>query len=496
VRKPLGALTRNVAIYGAGDVAITAVGILLLPVYLKYLQQEGYGALALLIGVEALTKILFRWGLDGAFMRYYHDCETPAERVRLTSTICLFLLLASGTMLLIGLAASGAIADHLFEQASQRYLTPLRLVLINTFLLTFTFVPYQVMRLEKQALTFSVISFLRTVATLVLKLWLVVGVGWGLTGFVAADIIVTLGLLPILWPWTRPLLGAVFSVDELRRCLRFGLPRLPHGLAQQSLDAGNKYLLNQHVPLASLGVYNISSSIGQSLKLFLSAFETGWAPFYYETARQPDAQMVFAKITTYGIAILALLVAGLTAITPDLIHLLTISTPWTNEAYAQTAVVVPLIALGIAFQGVYLLTSIGLNLTSQTQYYPVAAFAAAGVGLGSGVILMPRFGAVGAAVAFLLSYITLAATAAVFAQRHYAVHYEGARLIRVLVAATLAMLAGVWLPDMPHLAGFLARGTSVAVVFVGLLWLTGFLRPTERAILGGVARRLAGRTLQ
>ena len=496
MRKPLGALTRNVAIYGAGDVAVSAVGILLLPVYLKYLQQEGYGALGLLIGVEALSKIFFRWGLDGAFMRYYHDCETPAERVRLTSTLCLFLLVASGTLLAIGLAASSAIANHLFEQASDRYLTALRLVLVNTFLLTFTFVPYQVMRLEKQALTFSLISFLRTVATLVLKIWLVVGMGWGLTGFMAADIIVTVCLLPFLWPWTRPLLGAVFSIDELRRCLRFGLPRLPHGLAQQSLDAGNKYLLNLHVPLAGLGVYNISSTIGQSLKLFLSAFETGWAPFYYETARQPDAQMVFAKITTYGIAILALLVAGLTAITPDLIRLITMTRPWTDEAYALTAVVVPLIALGIAFQGVYLLTSIGLNLTSQTQYYPVAAFAAAGVGLGSGVLLMPRFGAVGAAVAFLLSYVTLAGTAAVFAQRHYAVRYETSRLTRVLASATLAMLAGLWLPDMPHLIGFLARGISVVAVFAGLLWLTGFLRPTERAILGGVARRLAGRTLQ
>ena len=83
-----------------------------------------------------------------------------------------------------------------------------------------------------------------------------------------------------------------------------------------------------------------------------------------------------------------------------------------------------------------------------------------------------------------------------FARRHYAVRYEGARLIRVIGAAVLAMLAGIVLPGMPHLAGFLARGTAVVAVFAGLLWLTGFLRPTERAILGGVARRLAGRTVQ
>jgi O-antigen/teichoic acid export membrane protein len=495
VRKPLGALTRNVAIYGAGDVAVTAVGVLLLPLFLKYLTPADYGALALLIGVEALAKILYRWGLDGAFMRYYHDHETPQSRVVLTSTLCIFLLVTSGLLLTAGLLASGAIARHLFD-TPEPYLLPLRLVLVNTFLLTFTFVPYQVMRLEGRALTFSVISFLRSVGTLALKLWLVIGAGWGLTGFVAADLFVTLALLPVLWPWMRPLLGAAFSAAELKRCLRFGLPRLPHGLAQQALDAGNKYLLNRHVPLSSLGVYSISGTIGQSLKYFLSAFETGWAPFYYETARQPDARVTFAKITTYGIAVLALLVAGLTAITPDLIRLLTMTSPWTADAYAQTAIVVPLIALGIAFQGVYLLTSIGLNLTSQTRYYPAAAFAAAAVGLGSGIVLMPRFGAVGAAVAFLLSYITLAATAGTFAQRHYEMRYESGRIAKVIAAAVAAMLAGMVLPEMPRLLGLLVRGASVVAIFAGLLWLTGFFRPTERAILGSVARRLAGRTLQ
>ncbi len=53
---------------------------------------------------------------------------------------------------------------------------------------------------------------------------------------IASDVILTVILLPLMWPWFRPLVGAVFSVDELRTVLRFGLPRLPHGLASQTLD--------------------------------------------------------------------------------------------------------------------------------------------------------------------------------------------------------------------------------------------------------------------
>jgi O-antigen/teichoic acid export membrane protein len=475
VRKTLGSLTQNVAIYGAGDVAVSALNLLLLPIYVRHLTPEEYGALALLIGVEALSKITFRWGLDGAFMRFYLERPDRQELVRLASTLGLFLFAASGLLLAGFLLASASIARHLFDDL--RYLTPLRIVLINTFLLTFTFFPFHVMRMRGQAVTFSAFAFGRSAGTLLLRLALVVGAGWGLMGLVVADLVITMVLLPLLWPWCRSLFRFVFSREELRASLWFGLPRLPHGLAQQALDSGNKYLLSLHVPLAGLGVYQIGTTLGQSLKFFLSAFETGWAPFYYATARQPDAQLVFSKITTYGIAILALLVAGLTAIASDLVAVLT------NQTYEDAATVVPLIALGIAWQGVYLLTSIGLNLTGQTKYYPVSTFAAAAVGLASGAVLMPLFGAIGAAVAFLLSYVTLAITAGLLARRYYPMIYESSRIARLIAAAALAAAAGLSLPVLPPLAGVLARGTTVMAVFGALLLVSGFFRPTERAFL-------------
>jgi O-antigen/teichoic acid export membrane protein len=237
-------------------------------------------------------------------------------------------------------------------------------------------------------------------------------------------------------------------------------------------------LLKWFIPLDRMGVYQIGTTIGRSIKLFLSAFETGWAPFYYETARQPGAPTVFSKITTYGIAMLALLVAGTTAIATDLVSVLT------PEVYDDAALVVPLIALGLAFQGVYLLTSIGLNLTSQTKYYPVSTFAAAAVGLGSGLILMPLYGVVGAATAFLLSYVTLAVVAGYFARRHYPMTYERGRIARVVVAGVIAAAAAGWaLPAMGPIAGILVRGTTTVVVFGLLLWTGGFLRASERALL-------------
>jgi O-antigen/teichoic acid export membrane protein len=454
---------------------VSAISFLLLPIYIRHLSTQDYGALALLIAVEAVSKIAFRWGLDGAFMRYYHD-PPGGDVQRLASTLFLFLGGASGVLLAAALVSSHRLAQHLF--GGDEYLLPLRLVLVNAFILTFTFLPFHVMRMRGQAVAFSAFALARSTLTLLLRLTLVVWAGWGLLGIAVADVMVTTALVPLLWPWWRHLLGGQFSRGDLRLCLRFGLPRLPHGLAQQALDSGNKYLLSQHVSLSGLGVYQIGSTIGQSLKFFLSAFETGWAPFYYQTARQPDAAEVFRKTITYGLALLLLLLAGITAIAGDLVLLMT------NQAYESAAIVVPLIALGIVWQGVYLLTSIGLNLTSQTRYYPVSTMAAAGIGLGSGAILMPRFGAVGAAIAFVLSYVTLALVAFHFSRRYYPIRLEIGRIVRLVVAATIAAAAGTGLPDVSPLTGVVLRGTVVVAVFLGLLWGSGFLRASERAVLG------------
>jgi O-antigen/teichoic acid export membrane protein len=317
--------------------------------------------------------------------------------------------------------------------------------------------------------------------------------GLGVTGLYLADLIVTVVILLLLWRWFRPLVRPLFSVSELRQALRFGLPRLPHGLAQQAFDYGNRLLLTRYVPLAELGVYQNASTLGTGVKFFLSSFETAWAPFYYATARRPDAKAVLAKMTTYGAAVLVLLVAGTAAVAHDIVLVML------NAEYVRAVPIVPVVALALAFQGVYLLTSIGLNLSGHTEYYPLSTFAAAVVGLGSGFALMPHLGALGAAVALLLSFVTQAAVAFACSQHFYPMRYEVGRLVRVAAAGATACAAGLWLvPAWPPFVGFLTRGTLTVAVYVGVLAATGFFRETEIAFLREqwkvMSRRLARRT--
>lgn len=483
MRQRLASLARNLAIYGFGDVATSVVSFLLLPVYVRYLTPEDYGVIGLLLSVEVVAKILFRWGVDASFMRLYYDCEDERARQRLASTIFFFLLAVNGAILTVFLLAAPQIASWLFGTTTHTGL--LRLVLVNTFIVGFYFLPFHVLRIEGRSPRFVALTIARSVATLVLRLVLVIALDLGVLGVVLADVMVTLAFTAALARWFAPLLRPVFSGAVLREVLRFGLPRVPHGVAHQTIAVADRYVLAHFVPLREIGLYSIGATFGLALKLFLSAFEYAWAPFYFATMREPDAKRVFSLVTTYGLAVLVLLVAGLSAVANDVVRLMT------RPEFYPAARIVPWIALGVLFQGVYLLTSIGLNITKQTALYPVATTAAAGASVAANLVLVPRFGAQGAAWSYALAYAVLAGVAMRLSQRHYPIHYEWDRILRIGLSGAGAWLGAVLLvPErLPAVAGLAAHGAIVLAAYPALLWVLGFYAPRELALLAQLAAR-------
>jgi O-antigen/teichoic acid export membrane protein len=484
-------LTRDLTIYGIGDVAVSIVNFLLLPVYVSFLDPVDYGVLAQLGAVEVVAKIVFRCGLDGSFMRFYYDYPDDGDRQRLASTIFFFLLALNSALLVASIATAPAAAGWLFawegNGVAARVLA-LRLVLANTFLIGFTFLPFHLLRMQKRAAEFSALTLARSISTLLLRIALVVGFGYGVLGIVVADLVVTVLVLAVLTRWFAPLIRPLFSRPMLRESLAFGLPRLPHAFAQQVMAVGDRFILPWFRTTAEIGVYSIGATFALAQKLFLSAFEYAWAPFYYATAREPDGKRVFSVVTTYAFGALAMMTAGLSAIAGDLLALMLHEE---FPKYAAAPAVIPGIAMGVLLQGVYLLTSIGLNLTKHTAYYPVSTATAAAVGVTLNLALIPRFGIVGAAWANAAAYGVQAAVAYRFSQRFYPIRYEWARLGRVAGAALLGYVVARSLPPMPPAAGLVARGVAVIAVMSSGLWVTRFFEPEELRLLQRLRRRPA-----
>jgi len=498
-------LSTNVTVYGLGDVAVSIINFVLLPIYSTYFSPEEYGVIGILGGMEVVAKIGFRFGLDGSFMRFYYDCADDRDRRTLASTIFFFLFALTGVVIVLLLLAAPWIAESFL--GSRVHTAALRLMLVNTFAIGFTFIPFHVLRIERRTATFSLLTLVRSLLTIFLRLLLVMGLRMGVTGLYLADVLVTAVIMAALLKWFAPLIGPFFSRAVLRDTLSFGLPRVPHSAAQQIIAVGDKFLLrvldrsgSAFQALQTVGIYSLGVSFGLTEKLFLSAFESAWAPFYYATVKEPDAPRIFRTVTTYGVAILALLTAGLSATGVYAMRAMTHGRQLAPDdpRWSDASIVIAFTALGVFFQGVYLLTSIGLNITKQTRYYPVATITAAAVNIGLNLALIPPFGMRGAAWANGAAYAVQAALGYHFSQRFYPVPYEWGRITRVCAAAIAAYATAAMLPHiaiavdprstLAPLPDLLARGITVVAVFTGLLAITGFFHPEELRRLRALRR--------
>jgi O-antigen/teichoic acid export membrane protein len=480
-------LFRSLAIYGLGDVATSVVSLLLLPVYTRYLTPSDYGVIAMLLTIEATSKVVFRWGVDTAFMRLYYDCADQAARQRLTSTIFFFLLAANGSLVVGAVASANWLSRQLFGTTNEGLL--IGLVIANTFVAGFYFIPLQVLRINERSGQYIALVFARSAGTLVARLVLVIGGGLGVLGVVLADVVVTVIFTPIVSFWIVPLIRPVFSRTVIREALAFGLPRIPHSIANQVIGLADRYFLNMYGTLRDVGLYSIGASFGLAPKLFLSAFETAWTPFFLGVMRQRDAKQIYRTVSTYALAAPTVLVATLCAVAPDLVRLTTTS------QFHGAARVTPWIALGVLCQGVYLVGSIGLVITKRTKVYPLATGTAAVVTVVTNAFLIPRYGVLGAAWTNAIAYATLAGVTVAASWRFYPIPYEWSRLFRVAIAGLAGyLLARRAVPaDLPVIAALLLRGGVAVAGFGACLFVTGFFHAGELRVLRQIRARALSR---
>jgi O-antigen/teichoic acid export membrane protein len=478
----------NLVIYGLGDVATSIVSLLLLPVFTSYLTPADYGIIAMLLTIEAVTKVLFRWGVDTAFMRLYYDCADQPARQRLASTIFFFLLAVNGTLLAGVLLSADWLSARIFGTTDHGLLVAL--TVINTFVANFYFMPFQVLRIDQKSGQFIALAFVRSAGTIVARLTLVIWAGLGVLGVVSADVLVTAIFTMILIRWFVPLIRPVFSREVIREALGFGLPRVPHSVAHQIIGFADRYFLNAFGTLRDVGLYSIGASFGLVLKFFLGAFENAWTPFFLALMPEPDAKRIYSTVSTYVVALLVLFVAGLCAIAPGVVRL------FTTAQFHAAAAVTPWIALGVMFQGLYLVGSIGIVITKRTKLYPLATGTAAAVSLAANALLIPRFGMLGAAWANALSYATLAIVTGGFSWYVYPIQYEWSRLLRIAMAgvAGYVVASRVVPASLPPVASIVLAGVATVAVYALVLSSTGFFHAGELRLLRDIRSRALPRT--
>jgi O-antigen/teichoic acid export membrane protein len=487
MRDRIRRLGSDTAVYGVSTIVGRFLTFLLTPVYVNFLQKEEFGYVAYLYAFLGFAGVVYAYGMESAYLRFASGREIGDERQNFMVPFLSVAVTGVLLSLLLTIWSDGAAALLGLPDGSGR------LVTLAAWILAFdamTLIPFASLRLERKARRFAAIRVATIVVNVLLAVVFLVPLSMGITGVFLANLAASAANLLLLLPTVAAHLPASWSSTLHAALLRFGLPILPQGLAAMMLQVVDRPILLRLTDPGTVAVYQANYRLGIFMMLVVQMVDFAWRPFYLTHANDPDARPMFARVLTLFVLLMAtvLLVVGFTV--GDFVRLpLLFGRPFLTEPYLTGLAVVPVVMLGYLFLGCSNVFTAGIHIEKRTHLLPAITLAGAALNVAANLLLIPRMGIMGAAVATLVSYAAMALIALVVVRRFYPVPYEWGRLLRIAVAAGAGWIVFLFRPGTVAAS---AWGLVALLVYGALLVAFRVFRPGE--LRGHLPRERGGGT--
>jgi O-antigen/teichoic acid export membrane protein len=452
-------LGRHSAIYGIGGLVSRIIAVILLPLYTRYLTPSDYGKIETLLALTTVMGLILRAGITSAFFRFYFDVEDDAGRLRVLRTSFWFTM-GGGTLgLVLLLAFAGPVSTLLFGTASAANLVRAAGVAL------WATVNYEQMtslfRVEERSVAFVCASLANVFLTIGITLLLVVGLEKGALGVIVGNFSGTLIVYLALLGYRREQLGLQFDRQLLREMNHFGLPLVPTALFLWITNFSDRFFLVKLADVSEAGLYSVGVRVASAMVLLLTAFRMAWPAFAYSIRDEREARLTYSYVLTYLTVITTWGALALTLLAPWLVDLLA------APRFADSASVVGPLAFATVSYGAYIVIAIGVGRARRTQFNWVVTGAAAVVNVALNFALIPTYGMMGAAIATVAAYTTMAVGMAWWSQKIYPVPYQWRRVATAALAGVALAAAGKELDVGLGGAAVLALAYPLALTFLG-----------------------------
>jgi O-antigen/teichoic acid export membrane protein/glycosyltransferase involved in cell wall biosynthesis len=426
----LSKVTKDLGIYALSSITVPLISLALAPFLTHALSPSDYGTLILLNTLIALMTGLTQLGMGSAFFRAYnYDYTERNERDSVVVTTTFLLFLVSMLTVISAIVIAHFLAHHLFGHTSLS-----RLIVIAggvIFVQNLAIPGFAWLRAENRALFYSLLAISNILTSLLANIVLVGMLHWGIEGALIATGIGYIWVVACTLSVIILRSGNKIRLDIARNLLGFGLPLVPSVVSYWILQLSDRYLLSILGSLTETAKYTIAYTLGTAINIVvISPFTLAWPTTMFSIARNKNAPHTF-QIAFRWFSLVLLLSGFALSLCGGLIL------NWFFPvAYHSATYVIPIVSTSLVFYGLYNIFMIGANIQRKTWLSSIFITLAASVNLLMNLALIPRYGAMGAAVSTLVAYILLALIAYVVNQKLYPIAFEIERFV-------LAFLAGV-----------------------------------------------------
>lgn len=385
--------------FAFGPIGGALFGFISLPIVAWIFSQEDVGKMALLNVILSFSTLFFTLGLDQSYVREFHESK---NKPLLLKTSLLPGLILLSIVLAVFLTFDSLLAELFFSLKSVSISWLLSFALLASFLSRFSSL---VLRMNERGIAFSMSQLLPKVFVLIIILaYLFFDVVKNFEHLLLANTLaIVLACLIFTWntrnEWLLSL-NQQIDLQQLRQMLHFGLPLILGGVAFWGLTSLDRILLSRWSGYSELAVYSISVSFAAAATIFQSVFSTVWAPTVYKWASKDEGLDKVIMVSRYVLLLVIILfcVAGLFSWLVSFILPL---------EYAQVKWILVACLAYPLFYTLSETTSVGIGIARKSAYAMLACLLALLVNAACNYILIPRYGAAGAASSTAIAFWSL-----------------------------------------------------------------------------------------
>ena len=428
----LKALTKETAIYGVSTIVGRFLGFILVPFYTNVFNPTEYGLFGYIYAYMAFMNIVYIYGMDAAFMKYFSLAENHKEKQDTFSTPFIFVFITSTLLSILILALQNPINSALGIPLNYSQL--IYYVSSILFLDAIAMVPFAHLRMRNKAVKFASIKVINIIINLALNIILVLYFDMGIEAIFISNLVASAFSIIVLIPDIYRELTIKIDRVNLIRMLKFALPYLPASFAATVVQVIDRPILEYLTNVKVLGIYQANYKLGIFMMLFVSMFQSAWHPFLLTNAKEKNAKELFARVLTIFLVASSLIWIVLSLFIDDIARFQFLNgKSLIGEKYWDGLIIVPIILLGYIFHGMYVNFTAGIYIEEKTKYLPAITGVGALINIVVNFTMIPTLGILGAAIATLASYIVMALGIFIAAQKFYRIDYEYFKVTRILI---------------------------------------------------------------
>ena len=174
----------------------------------------------------------------------------------------------------------------------------------------------------------------------------------------------------------------------------------------------------------------------------IQAFRMAAEPFFFNNSKNEDAKRTYARVLKFFVIACCFMFLSV-AVFLDVFKW--IFSNFANPNWSQGLEVVPLLAMGNIFLGIYYNLSIWYKLTGKNNYGALITIGGAIITIAGNILLIPVMHYTGAALSTYLCYFFMMVASYVWGQKHYPVPYPVKKLVGYLTVVVVLYLVHLFI---------------------------------------------------